>query len=329
MNNSWNQLRAIVEAADRIGVTSHVRPDADAIGSEVAFASLVERLGKTVRIVNPGQTPQHLFFLDPERRAQSLPDFKESLNFDVWCVLDTSAWKQLPHIGEVIQKSTAKKVVIDHHVSGDDLGATEFKDTSSPATGCLVHDIAVAWGLPLTEFEATALYAAIATDTGWFRFPATTAETYHIAADLVKAGANPQTIYTQLYEQDSLARLHLMGRALSRVRTGFDGKLVYTFVTDEDFEETSAHPADTENLVNQCLKVAGSEAAFVLVPQPSGLFKCSFRSRHPWDVSKLAESLGGGGHKLASGATIDKPLEEALSLVLQQYELMFASQPSQ
>ncbi len=131
-------------------------------------------------------------------------------------ILDTSAWAQLGSMADVVRSTKALKVVVDHHVSQDDLGAEVFKDVDAEATGRLVIDAMDQLKVPLTPDIARAAFVAIATDTGWFRFSSTTAGTFALIARLVQAGANPDEIYKNLYENDSLARLRLVGRTLSR-----------------------------------------------------------------------------------------------------------------
>jgi phosphoesterase RecJ-like protein len=163
---------------------------------------------------------------------------------------------------------------------------------------------------------ATPLFAAIATDTGWFRFSSTSSNTYRVAAGLMDAGARPDRIYNALYEQDTLARLQLVGRILARATTELDGRLIHTAVLGEDFRETGALPSDTEDVINMTLEVAGTQVAVILVEQPQGGFKVSFRSRSTVDCSRLAETFGGGGHKAAAGAFVEGPLAEAQARVL-------------
>lgn len=315
----WKPLLDIVRAHQRFVISSHVRPDADALGSEMGLVGVLESLGKTVRIINPSETPNHLKFLDPEGRITKLNNgvtIDEACDTDVHIVVDTSAWGQLAEVGNVLKKTEAKKVVIDHHLSSDDLGAQEFKDTSAAAAGELIVDLAEALDVPLCAQQAQSLFCAIATDTGWFRFPSTTSGTYRTIAKLVDIGAQPQLLFTELYERSSLARLRLHGIVLGRVELACDGKVAHTYVLRKDFKATKTHPSDTEDLVNECLTVDGTVGAFIVVEQRSRQMKVSFRSRAGLDVSQIAEQFGGGGHKQASGAMLDQPLEEAQQKVL-------------
>jgi phosphoesterase RecJ-like protein len=319
MHIDWEPLRAIIDGHQRFILTSHVRPDADALGSELGLAALLESLGKSVRIVNASPTPRRLAFLDPENRVlqygvQITED--EVIATDVHIVVDTSAWGQLAEVGTAWKKSNAVKVVIDHHVSSDALGAVEFKDVEAEATGAMIYRMAEALGYPVTAKVAIPLFCALATDTGWYRFSSTTSQTLRIAAALIDAGARPNLLYEQLYEQYSLGRVKLTGRVLSRVKLDCDGRVAYTYVRWDDYAETQTEPAETEDLVNECMRIGGTECAFILIEQSNRHIKVSFRSRTTLDVARVAEQFRGGGHKQAAGAILPGPLAEAESSVL-------------
>lgn len=319
MSIDWSRFVEIVHAHQTFLLTSHVRPDCDALGSELGLAYVLESLGKRVRIVNADAVPPSLRFIDPHGKVEQLgADVLAELlrDIEVLVVLDTSAWIQLDGMSEVVRNSNAVKVVIDHHVSEDDLGAESFKDPTAEATGRLVVEAAAALGARLSPDAATALFAAVATDTGWFRFSSTTGDTYRTAGALCDAGAVPHAIYQALYEQNTLARVRLMGRILERTETELDGRLVHTSALRTDFEETGALASDTEDVINVTLTIAGTEAAIIFVERPGGGVKVSFRSRGALDCSRLAEQFGGGGHKAAAGASFDLPLEAVKTQVL-------------
>ncbi|MGD9647276.1 MAG: bifunctional oligoribonuclease/PAP phosphatase NrnA [Pirellulales bacterium] len=316
---NWPRFVDVIRASRRVVLTSHVRPDCDALGSELGMAGILESLGKEVVISNPHQTPPNLAFIDPERRIRTIGVSitpADLAGFDLLMVLDTSAWAQLGGMGEVMRELSLKKIVLDHHVSADDLGAEEFKNTKAEATGRLVVEAAHALGASLTPAIARPLFAALTTDTGWMRFSSTTAETFRVAAELVDAGAVPSEIYNALYEQETLSRLRLRGRILERATTELAGRLVHTACLLEDFDATGALPSDTEDVINATLTVRGTEVAVILVEQRSGDFKISFRSRCAVDCSQLAEHFGGGGHKAAAGATVAGKFAEAQRRVL-------------
>jgi phosphoesterase RecJ-like protein len=316
---NWSRFAEIVAANKRFVLTSHIRPDCDALGSELGMAAVLRTLGKSVRIVNGQATPPNLAFIDPQKQIGVIGQTvkpEELSDTDVVMVLDTSAWVQLGPMADFIRAFPGKKIIVDHHVSEDDVGAELFKETTAEATGRLVVEAAAALGVKLTREIATPLFAAIATDTGWFRFASASAGTYRIAEKLIDAGADPAAIYNALYEQDTLGRMKLRGLILSRIETDLNGRLAYTYVLKEDFALVNALPSDTEDVVNSALAIGGTQVGVIFVEQQSGGFKISFRSRSNVNCSKIAENWGGGGHKAAAGAFVKGTLDEVRPMVL-------------
>jgi phosphoesterase RecJ-like protein len=319
MTINWPSFIADIRAAKNVLITSHVRPDADALGSELGMALVLEVLGKQVRIVNGDATPPNLAFLDAQQRIKQLGRDLQLGDFsgvDLLMILDTSAWAQLGPMSDVIKSLACKKIVLDHHVGEDDLGVTWYKNTSAEAAGRLVAEAAEQLGVRLTAEMAMPLFAALATDTGWFRFGSATNYTYELAARLIDAGARPAEIYKQLYEQDTLGRVRLRGEILSRITLELDGRLAHTHVLKEDFGRLGARPSDTEDVINQALGIKGTQFAVIFVEQAQGGFKLSFRSRCQVDCNKLAQRFGGGGHKAAAGAFVQGTLDEVRDRVL-------------
>lgn len=312
MRLDWASLLDLLRSRERFVLTSHVRPDCDALGSELGMAGILTALGKHVRIVNAQATPPNLAWIDPHHRLESLAGGVKPADLadrDLLIVLDTSAWAQLGAMGDVAKGMRDRVLVIDHHVSEDDLCDLWFKDTSAEATARIVYEIGLRLKVPFTEAIATPLYAGLSTDTGGFRFPSVSGESFRIAGRLVDAGASPTAIYRELFEQDSLARLNLVGRTLAGATTAHDGRVIFSQVRQQDIKEAGALPADTEDLINLTLAVKGTEVAAILIEQPDGRIKVSFRSRGPVDCSALAGRFGGGGHRAAAGAIIDGPFE--------------------
>ena len=242
MTIDWQGLKQQIDSAETIILTSHIRPDCDALGSELGMAGVLEALGKSVRIVNGQETPPNLEFIDPEKKLNAVGvDFQvaDLIDDDLLMVLDTSAWAQLGLMGDVVKQFNGSKVIFDHHVGEDDLGASLYKNTTAEATGRLVVEAAEAFGVEITPQMAMPLYAAIATDTGWFRFPSTNSNTYRVIAKLVDCGASPSQIYCDLYERQTVGRIRLAGVVLSRIVTELDGIFAHTYILKEDFEQTA------------------------------------------------------------------------------------------
>jgi phosphoesterase RecJ-like protein len=321
MTIDWTPLADLIETHDRFLVTTHVRPDGDALGSEVGMAGLLRQKGKDVRVVNSSPTPPRYDFLDPER--QFFEHFNHSVqpealaDREVAVILDLSAWNQLGDMAGFIRDFPGPRVVVDHHVSQDDLGATFFKDTTAEATGTLVLQAIRSLGATLTPEVATGLLTAIAMDTGWFRHSNTSAGTMRAAAELMEAGAGADRIYRQLFEQNTFGRLKLMGEALVNLTTDLDGRVAYAAVSRDDLSRTGAIPPDTEDLVDFTVSLRGVEIGLLFIEQARGAVKVSFRTRTDVDCSRLAGQFGGGGHRAAAGATIEGALPEIITRVLE------------
>lgn len=316
----WSPFADAVSRHQRFLVTSHVRPDGDALGSEIGMAGLLRQLGKDVRILNVSPTPPRYAFLDPdstlfEHFDPDHPD-PDHASRDALVILDLSSWSQLAGMAPFVRDFPGQKLVIDHHVSQDDLGALVFKDTTAEATGTLVLRAFRALNKKPDTRAATGLLTAIAMDTGWFRHPSTTASTFRDVADLLDQGAPLSLVYRLLFEQNSLPRMRLIGSVLSRLHLENDGRLAYATVTRDDFTHTGAIPPDTEDIIDQLASIKGVEVALLFIEQLRGGIKLSLRSRAGFDCSSLASSFGGGGHRAAAGANLPDPLSTQLPLVL-------------
>jgi len=319
MTIDWQPLCELIGQHDSFLLTSHCRADCDAVGSELALAQILQALGKQVVVCNGDPVPEHIGFIDLQSQVGVLGlsvQPKELWKIDVLIVVDTSAWVQLGPMAEVVRAFPGERVIIDHHVSQDDLGAIEFKEETAEATGRLILELGEALGVEITPAIALPLFAAIATDTGWFRFSSVKEETFLALARLVSAGADPPGIFSALYERHSLARLYLRGRILNNVVSDSGGRLLSTHVTQQDFSETGANTTDTEDAINTLHTVVGSEIAVLFVELKPKVTKVSLRSRTDFDVQQIAAQFGGGGHKKASGVTFFGTLEQARQEVL-------------
>jgi bifunctional oligoribonuclease and PAP phosphatase NrnA len=314
----WRPFVELIKQHESFVLTTHMRPDCDAIGSELALAYALRSVGKRVRIVNGDAVPPHISFIDPQHDVEVLDrDVRaEEIKPDVIIVVDTSAWNQLGPMADAVRKSSALKVVIDHHIGDDVISAEVYKDVNAEAAGRLVLEAIDALRVPVSAEMAMMLFAAIATDTGWFRFSSVTAGTYAAVGRLVYSGARPTEIFAALYENNSIARLKLQGRILVNVKSECGGRLIYSSATPADLADTGAVTTDTEDVVNRLLSVAGVEVAILFLELELQETKVSLRSRTTFDVRKIAEQFGGGGHTAAAGVHYPGPLGDAVAAVL-------------
>ena len=321
MTIDWTPLADLIETNDRFLVTTHVRPDGDALGSEVGMAGLLRQKGKDVRVVNASPTPPRYDFLDPDLNLfehfghKVQPD--ELADRQVAIILDLSSWNQLGDMAGFIREFPGARAVIDHHVSEDDLGARVFKDSNAEATGILVMKAIAALGCALTPEVADGLLTAVAMDTGWFRHSNTRSSTLRAVADLIDAGARVDVLYRQLFERNTLGRLKLMGETLSGIETDLGGKIAYATISKDDLMRTNAIPPDSEDLVDFTVSLRGVEVGMLFIEQARSGVKVSFRARNGLDCSRLAAKFGGGGHREAAGATIPGSMPEVVGRVLE------------
>jgi phosphoesterase RecJ-like protein len=314
----WSPLLDVVRRCQRFLLTTHIRPDGDALGSMLAFEEALRGLGKEVRMTVASHVATRYHFLTAAGRVEFFEMSEKSFRAtEAVVVLDTGAWSQLGSFGDFLRDIDVPKLVIDHHQTQDDLGAVRLVDTSAEATGRLVFEAVQALRAPVTKSMANHLFVALAMDTGWYRHSNTTGESFALAAQLVEAGASPEYLYEMLYEQSSLARMKLTGVALARMEVVHGGRVAFTEIRLKDYEATGAHPMDSEDLVSYTRSVAGVEVGLLFLEQPRGGIKVSFRSRDVVDVAQLAERFGGGGHRQAAGATLSTTLDDARHRVLE------------
>jgi phosphoesterase RecJ-like protein len=311
----WLPFVELVQRHESFVLSTHVRPDGDALGSILALGSVLRRLGKKTALTVASTIPPRYFFLDPEQHVRRLSPDDTFAGCDAAVIVDTGTWGQLGDFGPVLRRLTGGKAVIDHHVTQDDLGAVRLVDTSSEAAGRLVYEAIRALGMTPTADEAHCLLVALAMDTGWFRHSNTSPATFELAAELTRLGARPTEAYDQLFEQSSPERLRLTGVVLGRLELAHQGRTCHTTLLASDYASTGATPQDSEDLVNYTRSVKGAEVGLMFLEQPRGGIKVSFRAR-ALDVASIAERFGGGGHRLAAGATINASVAEARERVL-------------
>jgi len=331
MTIDWAPLADLIETHDRFLVTTHVRPDGDALGSEVGMAGLLRQKGKDVRVVNASPTPPRYDFLDPDKSLfewfGSAVKPAQLADREVAIILDLSSWNQLGDMAEFIRRFPGPRAIIDHHVSQDDLGATVFKDSTAEATGMLVMNAIPALGGQLTPEIAQGLLTAIAMDTGWFHHSNTRSGTMRAVAELIDAGARIDEIYRRLFEQNTMSRLKLIGETLRGLKTDLNGRVAYATISKDDLLKTGAIPQNSEDLVDYTVSMRGVELGLLFIEQLRGGAKVSIRTRAGIDCAALAAQFGGGGHKEAAGATLNGSMTECVERVLQAARLTLGAGP--
>jgi phosphoesterase RecJ-like protein len=315
----FERLKTIIDAHKRFILTSHVNPDGDGLGSEVALTHYLESQGKQVSILNCSATPENYLFLHQLHPIlQFDPTIHKDIieNAEVIILLDANHPDRLAVMTPFIMKSHAVKVCIDHHPEPGEFADLYLLDDQSPATGEIIYNFISVAGGTIDRVTATALYTAIMTDTGSFRYQKTNSEVHTIVAHLLQAGADPAAIYEQVYEHTTAKRLRLLGMALANLKTMYDGKLAYIVLTHEMFKTTGTTEAETDAFVPYTLTIDGVQIG-LMFSELDGMIKVNFRSKGDIAINELAKEFGGNGHKNAAGARISNArLDEIVSLVL-------------
>lgn len=303
-------------------ITSHVNPDGDSIGSELALYYYLRNSGKIVRVINYSQTPANYKFLDKDiiEFYDAGKHDKVMQDAEVIFILDTNDYSRVKTMAVQIKKSKAKKVCIDHHLGFSRNGFDYYySDTDSPSTGEILYKILMHDGAEKIDKDiADALYTAVMTDTGSFRFPRTDSETHMITANLIEKGADPVSIYDEVYDKSSFGRLKLLSIFLNNSILINDGKLIYSIIHRSDFERTGTNEFDTEGFSHQLLSLGTVQIGIIFTEGKKGI-KVSFRSKGDIFVNELAKKFGGGGHQNAAGAWVEgNKMEELVNAVLDQ-----------
>lgn len=284
----------------RFVLTGHRRPDGDSLGSALALARILRQLGKGAQVWNRDEMPPSYAALAGSGRIhvgdQPPEGFPENYDYSI-CIECPS----LERTGLADQLSQLPLLNLDHHLGNELYGEVNWVDTSAPALGEMIHRLAGALGVQVDAVTATALYTAVMTDTGGFRFGNTTAEAFDTAATLVREGARPEEVSHWIYESQSLATIRLLGEMLQSLELHHDGRIATVQLLDGMFERAGATAADAEDLVDHPRSIAGVDAVALIRQQGPSEFKGSLRSRGDVDVEAIARSYGGGGHKNAAG----------------------------
>jgi len=301
----FQKLKEIIESNSSFLITTHVNPDADAIGSEVAFYYLLKKLGKQAYIINHSSTPYNLEFFNKDNIIQKFDETQHKNIFnevDVLAALDFNRSDRIVSMENWFNNSNKLKICIDHHQKPLNFVDHFFIDTEYSATGHILFDFIRKTNIVQPDLKiAEPIYAAIMTDTGSFRFDRTTSDVHKIIAELLELGVNPEKIYDKIYDQSKFSKIKLLGRAIESIILFANNRIGCMTITQDDFIELGTVESDTENFVNYNLSIENVVIGIMFIELKNG-FKVSFRSKGKIPVNELAAEFGGGGHTNAAGA---------------------------
>ena len=325
MEAALEQVRIAVQEHQYFGITTHINPDGDGIGSELALARLLQDLQKNVIVVNSTPIPQNYCFLDRKGEVRIFnPRCTEELDrVQVIFVCDISRWERLGPMNDYIRSHRALKICIDHHPVFENFADINLICQDACASGEIVLDLITSLKHELSPQIAEPLYASILTDTGAFRFPNTNAKTHAAAARLLNTGISSSEIYERIYERCSPARIKLLGMALCGVEYLHKGRLAWTTITQSMMRRTGVEPEEIEGFADMARCIRSVEASLLFIELNDGKIKISLRSKGTVDVNRFASQFGGGGHRHAAGILMTGHIHTVIRQILEASSSLF------
>jgi phosphoesterase RecJ-like protein len=308
MDDTYGAIAEVVRRSGSFLIASHIDPDGDAIGCELATASIINRLGKSAKVLSEDPIPDTFSFL---RGSEDVVTNESDMSGtpDVAVVVDAASLDRLGWVEKPVRECPVI-INIDHHESNTNFGHHNLVETGAGACGEVIHRLAASMGIELSRDEAEALYVAILSDTGCFRFPTTTGETLRIAADLLDTGVNAYHAASEIFWKRSAASLRLLSNALSTIEVTNGGSVAIMEISKGMYDETGATPRDTEGFANYPRSIRDVIVGVLMREIGDGRFRVSLRSREGYPISGVAMSFGGGGHPTAAGFRINGDREE-------------------
>jgi phosphoesterase RecJ-like protein len=314
-SSGFQEIGKALRENQRFAILSHVRPDGDALGSQLALGLSLKQLGKDVSIWNEDGMLEKYSFLARSELLTKPP--AEPQDFEVAVALDTAIQSRLGVAGEKI-RSAKHWINIDHHPSNPRYGDLVHVDADAPATGQILFELITGESLPFDREIAENLYVAISTDTGSFQYPNTTARTFEIIAELVKAGVNVGQVSQQIYENYPRRRIELLRELLTTMRFTGEGRVASFSLSLATAARLGVLPEDNEGLIDHLRAIRGVVVAVFFEELADGKVRVSMRSKtESADVCAICQKFGGGGHKLAAGARVRGTLAEVETRVLE------------
>jgi len=309
----FRQISRLVDENQRFLITSHIHTDGDAIGSALALYHYLNQLGKSVRVAIPGNIPGKYGFLNTKKfinrvSQKNLATFIQEAQ--VIFILDISALDRLDDLYQPVLEAAAFKICIDHHPVEKGWTDLLIQDTTRIATAEIIYDLLRSLKATFNSEIAEALFTAILSDSGSFRFPGTTRDTFRIAADLMGYGPDPARIYSLVYEQANVRQLRIWGRLLNKIEV--DGHFSWITIPFEFIRDRLIFLDEVDGLIDLLRKDSKAAVVGVFVQKNEDRVQVGLRSKNGVDVGEIAREFGGGGHKHAAGYTVGKSLIEVV-----------------
>ena len=324
MERIINRFKKLIDKAQVIVISTHIHPDADGIGSQVALCHALREIGKDIICVNEEPLMERYKYLDPAHTITSYNEYiknKTHKVIDLFIIVDTSAINRIGKKMQNIEENSKRFLIIDHHPCPKEVAAIHCIDTSMAATGELMGTLIQSIGVKFTQEMALALYTAILIDTSSFRYPTVTGHTHKLVGKLLDIGVKPPHAYNMIYGTKKLSHMQLLGRILSSAHSTQNGEVAWLTLSDTLIKEYGVDHEDTHAFVNHLLILDNVKVA-CMFREIDNHIKVSFRSAGQIDVGIMAVALGGGGHNHSAATIIEGKLEEVISETIESLELM-------
>ena len=308
-----------VDSAKNVVITNHTNPDGDAMGSALALKRVLEKLDKSVSVIVPNPYPEFLWHLSGNAEVMIYSEGKLAANAkiesaDMIFHLDYNAYHRSADMEQALRGAKAMKTVIDHHQQPENWPDFIYSDTMMSSTCQMIYELCdmMGWEHLLDEESAACIYTGIVTDTGSFKYSATSARTHEVASKLLGLGVQPQHLHNKVFDSQPVARLRLLGTMLEQMEVSQDKTKVLLYLTEEQCLQLGYQKGITEGFVNYVLSISGAILT-IFLREEDGAVKLSLRSKGEFDVNALARSyFNGGGHKNAAGGRIEMNMSNAI-----------------
>lgn len=321
-------FKSLTEKARNIVITTHIQPDADGIGSEIALCLALQEIGKNAICVNEEPLLERYRYLDEKNCVISYEDYKkrrdqeeEKEPIDLFIVTDTNSLSRIGRHVQALVPNAKNLLFIDHHPAPKELSAIHCIDTNMAATGELVGHLIDSLGVSFTKEMAHALYTSILIDTSSFRYPTVTANTHRLIAKLMDTGIEPPVAYNQIYGTKKISFMKMLGVVLASAESTSDGRIAWISLTEKDMKKFDVDTEDTHGLVNHLLILDNIKVA-CMFRQDEKMVKISFRSAGDIDVGVMAQALGGGGHDHSAATIIEGEISTVIKNTITKLGLM-------
>ena len=321
-----DRFKQLISNSKTIVITTHVSPDADGIGSQIALSIALKSLNKNVFCINQEELLPRYQYLDKDKIVVGFDRKKLKIKtIDLFIIVDANSVNRIgPDLKELSQNAN-ELLFIDHHPAPREFLALHYIDVSKAATGEIVAELIQTLGVQFTYQMALALYTSIIIDTNSFQYPTVGSKTHSTVSKLLKTGISPPQAMKEIYGQENISFYHFLGKVLSKTKCSSDNRIVYVTITLKDLEDYQIDPEDTHGIINQILTYRPALVLCMFRELTKNSTKISFRSMGAINVGSMAEALGGGGHSYSAATIIKFPLRKSVDHVLKIVSLILDS----